>query len=55
MGIEPINGGFANHCLTGWLPRRARWRVAQGLEQGRTGVKPLIVGNAGKDHKECKK
>ncbi len=28
MGIEPINGGFANHCLTGWLPRRTRQRVA---------------------------
>jgi hypothetical protein len=44
MGIEPINGGFANHCLTGWLPRRARWRVAKQLGQRRAGVKPWIAG-----------
>ncbi len=35
MGIEPINGGFANHCLTGWLPRRTRWRLGEGLLAGR--------------------
>jgi hypothetical protein len=21
-GIEPVNSGFADHCLTAWLPRR---------------------------------
>ena len=43
MGIEPINGGFANHCLTGWLPRHARWRVAKQLGQQRAGVKRWIA------------
>ena len=24
-GIEPLNSGFADHCLTTWLPRRRRF------------------------------
>ena len=54
MGIEPINGGFANHCLTGWLPRRARWRVAQRLGRGRAGVKPWISRIVAKARRERK-
>ena len=28
VGIEPTDDGFANHCLTTWLLRRAHGAVA---------------------------
>ena len=29
-GLEPVNRGFANHCLTTWL-RRPKWQRQANL------------------------
>ena len=40
-GIEPANKGFADLCLTTWLPRRSTAERRKILE-ARTGVEPVM-------------
>ena len=30
-GIEPVNSGFADHCLTTWLPRQKFFKTLEAL------------------------
>ncbi len=40
-GIEPANKGFADLCLTTWLPRQSQCLSKRGVE-ARTGVEPVV-------------
>ena len=41
-GIEPPNKGFADLCLTTWLPRRAATGQTRAFLEARTGVEPVM-------------
>ena len=41
-GIEPPNKGFADLCLTTWLPRRRNDRMGTVLLEARIGVEPMM-------------
>ena len=42
-GIEPANKGFADLCLTTWLPRRLTGETAKkAVLEARTGVEPVM-------------
>ncbi len=44
-GFEPACGGFANRCLTAWLPRQLRYQSELGrtMTPGRNGIKQLVT------------